>query len=583
MSKNWLRSLIMQSKSVLIEALFASFFVNLLALAIPVFVLQVYDRVVFSAGYTTLQGLVIGMILVLIFDGVLKYGRVRLFQSFALQLDGLIGRALMKKILSMPLRVLEQRNTETWQQLFKDLDQIRNGLSGSSAALIFDLPFAILFLGVVFFLAPSLAIVFIIILPLFVILAWVSGLMHRKLVEKERMSQIDRDQLLHNILQARTTVKALDMANGLQNRWEELHANTMVQSAQRGKVGDGHQVLAGLLSLVSTVALTSVGALLILEQELTIGALIASNMLAGRLVAPISSLVGQWRGFAQMKLAKGRLDELFNQKEDRVESPIDMPSPQGQFTFEKLNFKYSPDGAVVLDGISGTIGPKGLYCIIGKNGSGKTTLLKLLSGLYLPDDGRLLLDNGDMRQFSRSQISNWFGVLPQDAALLSGSVRDNISMSDSRFDDEEILAAAAFSGIHEVIIDHPDGYDAEVGENGSFMSGGERQRICLARATVGAPSILLLDEPTSHLDMEVEGKIAQNLKDYAKENTVICVTHSPAILQKSDFILVLDKGRVAMAGPSKKVMAQLKGASVPASTNTENSITNKASSNGESS
>ncbi len=559
MNKNWLRDLVLKSKSVLIEALFASFFVNLLAIAIPIFVLQVYDRVVFNAGYTTLQGLVIGMVIVLLFDGILRYGRVRLFQSFAIQLDGHIGRALMKKILSMPLRDLEKRNTETWHQLFKDLDLIRNGLSGASAALIFDLPFAFLFLGVVFFLAPSLGSVFLVIVPLFIILAWVSGLMHRKMVEKERNAQIDRDQLLHNILQARTTVKALDMASGLQHRWEELHANTMVQSSKRGRIGDGHQVLAALLSLVSTVALTSVGALLILQQELTIGSLIASNMLAGRLIAPISSLVGQWRGLAQMKLAKGRLDELFQLQEDRVEISVDMPTPKGQFSLEKLNYKYAPDGADIISNISGMIGPKGLYCIIGKNGSGKTTLLKILSGLYQPDDGRVLLDDGDIRQFSRSQLSQWMGILPQDAALLAGSVRDNISMSNKRYDDDQILEAAMLSGIHDVIIDHPEGYDAEVGENGSFMSGGERQRLCLARAFVGNPSILLLDEPTSHLDMEVEAKIGKNLREYAKENTVICVTHSPAILQSSDYILMLDNGKVAMAGPSRKVLDQLRG------------------------
>ncbi|MDX1738985.1 MAG: ABC transporter transmembrane domain-containing protein, partial [Alphaproteobacteria bacterium] len=238
MKKGWLKSLIFQNKSVLFEALISSFFINLLAVSIPVFVLQVYDRVVFNAGYTTLQGLVIGMALVIIFDGVLKYGRVRLFQTFAIQLDGRIGRALMHKVLHLPLRVLEGRGTETWQQLFKDLDLIRNSLSGASAALLFDLPFAILFLGVVFFLAPSLGSVFLVIVPLFLFLAWFSGVMNRRMVGKERQSQIERDQLLNNILQARTTVKSLNMSAQLQHRWEELHAETMQQSAERGRVGD---------------------------------------------------------------------------------------------------------------------------------------------------------------------------------------------------------------------------------------------------------------------------------------------------------------------------------------------------------
>ncbi|WP_420550024.1 peptidase domain-containing ABC transporter [Curvivirga sp.] len=557
MKERWLRSLIFDSKAILIEALLSSFFVNLLALAIPVFVLQVYDRVVFNAGYTTLQGLVIGMVLVILFDGVLRYGRVRLFQSFGIQLDGLIGRALIRKILNLPLRVLEKRNTENWQQLFKDLDFIRNSLSGASAALIFDLPFAFLFLGVVYFIAPSLGIVFLVIVPMFILLAWVSGFMHRKMVTKERESQITRDQLLSNILQARTTVKSLNMAHSLQEKWEELHASAIVQSSNRGRVGDAHQVLAGLMALVSTVAITSVGALLILQQELTIGSLIASNMLAGRLIAPISSLVSQWKGFAQMRLAKDRLDELFALEEDRVEASIELPEPKGQFKFENISFRYSEGGKPVINGISGSIGPKGLYCIIGKNGSGKSTFSKLLAGLYQPEDGRVMLDEGDMKQFTRSQLSNWIGVLPQDTALLSGSVKQNIIASGQDFPDDQIVEAAKFSGIHEVILDHPKGYDAEVGENGSFMSGGERQRLCLARTVIGKPAILLLDEPTSHLDSELETQIAKRLHKYAREHTVICVTHSPAILNNSDFILLLDKGRVALAGPSKKVLEEL--------------------------
>ncbi|MTI09561.1 peptidase domain-containing ABC transporter [Curvivirga aplysinae] len=558
MKEKWLRSLILDSKVILFEALLSSFFVNLLALAIPVFVLQVYDRVVFNAGYTTLQGLVIGMVLVILFDGILRYGRVRLFQSFGIQLDGLIGRALITKILNLPLRILETRNTESWHQLFKDLDLIRNSLSGASAALIFDLPFAVLFLGVVYFIAPSLGIVFLVIVPMFVLLAWISGAMHRKMVTKEREAQINRDQLLSNILQARTTVKSLDMASSLRGKWEALHASAITQSSNRGRVGDAHQVLAGLMALVSTVAITSVGALLILQQELTIGSLIASNMLAGRLVAPISSLVAQWKGFAQMRLAKARLDELFALEEDRVDASIELPEPRGKFKFENLSFRYSEGGRPVINGISGSIGPKGLYCIMGKNGSGKSTLSKLLAGLYQPEDGRILLDEGDMKQFTRSQLSKWIGVLPQDTALISGSVKQNITASNQDYTDAQIIEAAEFSGIHEVIIDHADGYDAEVGENGSFMSGGERQRLCLARAVIGRPPILLLDEPTSHLDSEVETLVAKRLYDYARDRTVICVTHSPAILNNSDFVLLLDKGRVAVAGPSSKVLEELR-------------------------
>lgn len=551
------RRAIAGSRGRLLEVLVASLFVNLLALAIPVFMLQVYDRVVFHAGMTTLQGLAVGMALVLLFDGGLRAGRSRLFQRVGLDIDVRLGRALFEKVMRLPLRTLEHRGASSWHTLFRDVDAVRNGLAGPTAALVFDLPFALLFLAAITFLAPPLALVLLAVLPFFVLLAWRSGRVAGTLSEEERNRSQKRESLTNEIIAGRATVKSLALADRLQPIWERSHAGTIRASLARGTAGDAHQVVGHVMSMGTTVALTCVGALLILDQELTIGSLIAANMLSSRLVAPIAGLVGQWKVLQQMRQAARRLDEVFALAEEKDGDDLPFDRPQGQMTVEKVSFRYGAEEGWALESLDGRIGPTGLHCIVGRNGSGKSTLFKLLAGLYRPEEGRVLIDGADLAQFSRRQLARWIGFMPQEVVLFDGTVRENIQFGAEDADDAAVLRAAKLSGAHRAIVDLPDGYDTEMGEAGHRLSGGQRRRIAAARALVGDPPVLVLDEPSGDMDGEAEMQLAQGLAELAKDHTVIVATHSPAILRIAASVLVLDRGRVSMAGPAQEVLARM--------------------------
>jgi len=457
-----------------------SFFVNLLALAVPVFVLQVYDRVVFHAGISTLYGLVIGMAMVLAFDFVLRQARARVMQTVALRIDVTVGRELFNKFMSLPLQMLESRPANYWQSLFRDVDVVRNTVSGASAILVADLPFVVMFLGLVFVIAAPIAWILLIILPLFLFVAWRSGNTMSKINHAERETSMARDGLI-------------------------------------------------------------------------------AEMIGGRLLGPLNQLVGTWRTYASFKESVERLGQVFNTPSERTESEVRLDRPAGQITLEEVTFAYADGAAPVVDNVSLTLRAGGVHALVGRNGSGKTTLLKLIQGLYASTNGRVLIDDADIAQFTRSELAGWMGYVPQECVLFAGSIRDNIAHRIPDATDEQVVQAATAAGVHSYIIDLPDGYGTEIGEAGRRLSGGQRQRIAIARALVGDPPVVLLDEPSSSLDRQAEHELRGTLAEIGKERSVIIVTHSPILLSTCQDLVALDRGRVALAGPAEEILPRLFG------------------------
>jgi ATP-binding cassette subfamily C protein LapB len=555
--RTWLRFFLEPLRPLFKEVLTVSLFVNLLAVAVPVFVLQVYDRVVFHAGITTLQGLVIGMVIVIAFDFVLRQTRAKVMQNVALQLDVAVGRQLFEKIMTLPLRGLESRPASYWQLLFRDTEAIRNTLSGASAILVSDLPFAILFLTVVFLIAWPVAWVLVIVFFIFLALAWRSGKVVAAAAEEEKAKIISRDGLIAEMIMGRSTIKALAMADHLRPAWEDSQAEAIKQSMVRGTKTDSFVNAGHGLTMFTTVAMTTVGAVAIMNQELTIGGLIAANMLSGRLLGPLNQLVGAWRSFVSFGQSADRLGDLFAEQDDLKESAIALTRPEGRLTFEETTFRYRENSPAVVDTIKLDIAPGGVTAIMGANGSGKTTLLKLLLGLYAPVSGRILIDGADIKQFSRRDLSRWIGYAPQECVLFNGSVRDNIIQTHPDAEDSEIVRASTLALAHQMLVDLPDGYGTQVGEAGSLLSGGMRQRIAIARALIGDPPVIVLDEPSGSLDKDAEANLRQTLEDLGKSHTVIIVTHSPVLLQSCNNVIIMDHGRIKAAGPTRKVMEAL--------------------------
>ncbi|WP_417789099.1 peptidase domain-containing ABC transporter [Terasakiella pusilla] len=534
-----------------------SFFVNMLALVVPVFVLQVYDRVVFHAGIETLQGLVIGVLLVLVFDYSLRQARSKIMQRIALKIDVEVGRKLFKQFSAVPLQTLESRPAAYWQTLFRDVDTVRNTLSGGTAILLVDLPFVFLFLGLILMLALPIAWVFLIILPLFVFVAWRSGNVMGAANQAEKKTALSRDDLIAGVIAGRTTIKALAMDRTLEKTWEDRHADNIENSIIRGGKADAYTNLGMTLTLLTTISLTTVGAIAIINQELTMGALIATNMLSGRLLGPMNQLVGSWRAFSGFKQSVERLGALFELPIERQESEVKMERPQGFISLDKVTFQYSEDLAPVVDAVSFNLKPGALTALVGRNGSGKTTLIKLIQGLYIPQSGRVLLDKADIKQFTRYELASWIGYVPQECALLHGTVRENLIFSRPEATDEEIVEACKATGVHDTIIDLPDGYGSDIGEAGRRLSGGQKQRLTISRALLGNPPVLLLDEPSGSLDRQAEEELRDLLSKLAQDHTIILVTHSPILLSACANMIVMDQGRIALAGPTKDVLPKL--------------------------
>jgi ATP-binding cassette subfamily C protein LapB len=303
--------------------------------------------------------------------------------------------------------------------------------------------------------------------------------------------------------------------------------------------------------------MTGVGAIAIINQDMTMGGLIAANMLSGRLLGPLNQLVGGWRTFAGFRQSLGRLDALFALTEDRTESKIALTRPAGRLRSENLTFRYRPDSQPVIDAIALDIVPGGVTAIMGANGSGKSTLLKRLLGLYRPTEGRVLLDGADVAQFTRRELATWMGYVPQECVLFDGTIRDNIAQGMPEATDEDVLRAAQLSGVHAFVVDLPDGYATPVGEMGALMSGGMRQRIAIARAMIGDPPVLLMDEPSGSLDRQAEQQLRDTLAALAQDRTIVIVSHSPVLLQGCRTIVVLDHGRIAVGGPAADVLRHM--------------------------
>ncbi len=536
-----------------------SFFVNVLALAVPAFTMQVYDRVVYHAGISTLQGLALGMLFVLAFDYVLRQSRSRIMQRVALRVDVIVGKQIFDKFMSLPMKTLESKPGAHWQSLFRDVDIVRNTLSGASAILMADLPFAILFLGVIFVIAPAIAWVLLILLPIFVVVAWRSASVMSEANREERETTQSRDGLIAEIIAGRTTIKALALDRAMRPIWEQKHAENIERSILRGGKSDTFTNLGGTLTMLTTICMTSIGAIAIIDQRLTMGGLIATNMLSGRLIGPLNQLVQQWRTYSNFRQAVERLGQMFNEPSERIESEVKLDKPRGEIAVENATFSYAEGAAPVVDNVTLKIEQGGVNALVGRNGSGKTTLLKILQGLYLPTSGRVLLDGADISQFSRSELATWIGYVPQENVLFAGSVRDNIAHRIPDASDDEIVRAAKAAGIHQFIIDLPDGYASEIGEAGQRLSGGQRQRISIARALVGEPPVLLLDEPSSSLDRQAEHDLRKTLEEIGKTCTVVIVTHSPILLSACRDLAALDRGRVALAGPASEILPRLFG------------------------
>ncbi len=556
--KGWFREITKPLRGMRREVFIASFFINLFGFATPVFVLQVYDRVIAQAGMTTLQGLVIGMLLIIVFDFILRQARSGLLQEAAMNVDARVAGALFDKVLSLPLRTLEKRPSAFWQACFRDVDQIRTMISGATAVMIADLPFALIGCLLVVFIATPVSWVLLIYIPLYILLAWRASVASRSGESEERKSTIRRDALISEIVAGRSTAKALGIRRYMRDIWETRQVGAIDSAIRRAKKSDRYHSLGHSLNVLATVTLVSAGVIAILDQTMTIGSLIAANMLLGRIIQPLHQLIHQWRNFTAYKQSIKRLDQVFNMTEDLQEPELELDRPEGLFHVDGVIFRYDgEDSNNAIQGIRASFGPGGMHALVGGNGCGKSTFVQLLRGLYKPMAGRIMLDSADLSQFSEKELISWIGYLPQECRLFNGTVLENLKFGFPDAKDKDIIHAAKLAGVHKQILDLPKGFAAQVGEGGTLLSGGLRQKITIARALLGSRPVLILDEPTSNLDLASEKHLAATLQEVSKTTTIIIVTHSNIMLEACDNILLMEQGSITAGGPTAQMLPKL--------------------------
>lgn len=553
----WFNDLVKPLKPAYKQTMWMSLGINIIALLSSIFALQVYDRVVAKGGYNTLIALCVGMLIAIAFDVLLRQGRSLLMRKVGMRLEVNIAKGVFQRLTQLPTRFLEQRPPAFWSTMFRDIELVRTTMAGAPALLLIDLPFLVLTLVVIAIVATPLLPVSIFVLILFVVLAWRSQMSLQQNAEQEKEKLMSRDAMLADLTGARLHLKALGPTPIIEQKWQHHYAIWMDESISRSADADYYKDIAQDLMLLSTILMTTFGAVAILNQQMSIGALIAANILSGKLVGPMVQLVSHWRTYGQFVGAQERITKLFDEALDQQTTAIDYPPIKGEITLDNVSFAYHDPKSLQVAGVSGRLGAGGLHAIIGNNGSGKSTLLKLIRGLYTPLDGKILIDKIDIQQLGQTTLAQWIGYLPQSPKLIQGTIKENLTLHFPDASDDALLHAAKVSGAYDFISLLPEGFDTEVGEGGSAFSAGQQKRLAIAQVLISQPPIILMDEPTSDIDKPTEQSLLMTFKEMAKTHTVILVTHSTDILQAADGIVLMDKAQVVGAGSGEKMRPQL--------------------------
>lgn len=546
----WFIPSIVKYRKFLGEVFVASFVLQLFALLTPLFTQVVIDKVLVHKGFTTLHVLAIGMIALAIFDALLGGLRSYLFSHTTNRIDVGLGAQLFRHILALPLAYFEARRVGDTVARVRELEQIRQFLTSHSVTVVLDVLFTAVFLVVMWFYSAMLTGVVMVSLPFYAILSVaITPAIRARLHEKFNRGA-ENQSFLVEAISGIQTVKAMAVEPPLLRKWEEQLAGYVRASFRATSLITVAGQMATCIQKITVVAVLWVGAYRVIEGDLSIGQLIAFNMLSAQVTGPMLRLVNLWQEFQQMGVSVQRLGDVLNAQPEPSYNPnrTTLPQAAGHLVFEGVTFRYRPDGSEVLRKVSFTVAPGSIIGIVGRSGSGKSTIAKLIQRLYVPERGRILVDGVDLAQVDPAWLRRQVGVVLQENFLFNQSVRDNIALTDPGLAMEQVMHAAKLAGAHEFILELPEGYDTLVGEHGCSLSGGQRQRIAIARALVANPRILIFDEATSALDYESEAIIQQNMAQICKERTVFIIAHRLSTVRPADCTYVIDKGEVVESG-----------------------------------
>ena len=545
----WFLGAIVKYRRLLAEVLAASFFLQIFALIAPLFFQVVVDKVLVHRSLATLDVLIIGLVAVSIFETVLTGLRTYLFSHTTSRIDVELGARLFRHLIALPIPYFEARRTGDSVARVRELENIRSFLTSSSVTLAIDLVFTLVFLAVMALYSLPLTAIVLGSLPFyFVISSLVTPLFRLRLNEKFQRGA-DNQAFLVETITGIETLKAMAVEPQMQRRWEEQLAGYVATSFRVLKLSNVSSQTIQLISKLTTAAILYFGARAVIDGDLTVGELVAFNMLAGRVAQPVLRLAQVSQDFHQTKLSIDRLGDILNTPPEPSTTSKSTPGRlTGAIAFEHVGFRYRPDSPPVLNDLSLSINSGEVIGIVGPSGSGKSTVAKLIQRFHAVQSGRLHIDGMDAAMIDTTWLRRQIGVVLQENVLFNRTIRDNIALADPTLPMEQVISAARLAGAHDFILELPEGYDTLVGERGVGLSGGQRQRIAIARALVTNPRLLILDEATSALDYESEQAIQTNMREIVKGRTVIIIAHRLTAVRDCTRILVLDKGRLIEQG-----------------------------------
>ena len=564
--KGWFWRVIWRFRRYYYHVIAATFMINFLALVSSLYVMQVYDRVIPNKSYESLWVLSIGVVLAIFFEFLTKLIRGHLTDVAGKKADLIISSALFRRV--MQIRLADRPvSSGSYANNLRDFESVREFMTSASLLAFVDMPFFLLFIGVMYLVAGSLAFIPMSIIPIVVVVGWFAQIPLARSIRESMKESSQRQGLAVEAIEGMETLKANNAFSWAQKRWDAYTAKTAASNIKTRDYSNLVTNFSVAMQQLNTVILVVVGTYMIHadnpHDRITMGALIACVILSGRALAPVGQIAGLAVRFQQAKVALSGVNGITQRpiERDSKRQYVTLDNPHGRIQFEHCDYAYGEKARNVLDNVSVSFQGGEKVAILGRIGSGKSTLLKLAAGLYEPKKGLVTLDDVDLRQIDPYFLRSKVALLGQSPRLFLGSLRDNLDMAraDGFFSDEVLLAALRRFGLERLIQNHPHGLDMMLGEDGAGLSGGQKQIVALARMTLKDPRVVLLDEPTNGLDQNTEQQVLQALAQWMGDRTMIVVTHRPQILSLVDRIIVMDQGRIVMDGPKQAVLDRLSG------------------------
>jgi len=536
----------------------ATFLLNLFGLASPIFTMNVYDRVVPNGAVETLWVLATGVVTVFVIEFILRNLRSYFVDIAGKNADIVIASQLLERVMALRMDK-KPESTGSMANNLKEFESLRDFFTSGTFVLLVDLPFIFIFVGVMFLIGGVLAFIPLVTIPLVIGFSWYVQKPMKRVIDRTTAESNQKHAMLVEALSGLETIKTSGAQSRVQGRWEQLVGLTAATSGKARAIATFSQTVVQFIIQMSTVVIVLFGVYMMLDKQLTMGALVGMTLLNGRALGPLGSVAGLLMKYEQSRAALEALNGIMDSPTERPKGKQFHHTPEllGQIEFQNVSFSYPGQAGKALDNVSFIIRPGERVAILGRIGSGKTTIGRMLMKLYEPTEGSVLLDGIDMGQIDPADIRRHIGYVGQDNYLFYGSIRDNIAYGAPHIDDNAIQVAAHFSGVMDFVRGHAHGLDAQVGERGTALSGGQRQSVAIARALVGNPAILMMDEPTSNMDQGSEQRFQQRIGGYRGLKTLMCITHRGSMLHVVDRIIVLDNGKVVADGPKDQVLAAM--------------------------